>query len=293
MSEIDILKYLTNSISLFDVTLRDGLQGIDKSNLTEFNIEKKISIYNNLITKYGVKNIEIGSFVNPEILPIFNDTDKLVEYTNQKNKPNISNYVLVPNHKQLIKALASGAKNFSFIISTSNSFQLKNTNMSINSTFYEIKQMMETLRLYTNNSELFQYKTKIYISCINECPIEGKIPIENIVRDLFAINILNIDKICLSDTCGTLDNDIFLYLIKSAKNSGFDINKLSLHLHVNQNNLNEIEKIVHSALDNGITEFDVSELDTGGCSITMDKNKILPNLSYEQYYKFLTNYLMK
>ena len=45
------------------------------------------------------------------------------------------------------------------------------------------------------------------------------------------------------------------------------------------------------ALDNGINEFDVSAVNTGGCSVTMDKSDLTPNMNYEQYYRFLTNYL--
>ena len=55
----------------------------------------------------------------------------------------------------------------------------------------------------------------------------------------------------------------------------------------------EVEKIVHTAIDYGIEEFDVSNLITGGCSVTMERNNLTPNMSYEQYYKFLTNYLIK
>ena len=50
---------------------------------------------------------------------------------------------------------------------------------------------------------------------------------------------------------------------------------------------------MHTAIDYGIEEFDVSYLTTGGCSVTMDKNKLAPNMSYEQFYKYITNYLIK
>ena len=52
------------------------------------------------------------------------------------------------------------------------------------------------------------------------------------------------------------------------------------------------EKIFHKALEKGITAFDVSSLTTGGCSMTMNKSQLLPNLSYELYYGFLINYFL-
>ena len=43
--------------------------------------------------------------------------------------------------------------------------------------------------------------------------------------------------------------------------------------------------------DKNIIEFDVSMLETGGCSVTMG-SKTKPNLSYNLYYKFLCDYIM-
>ena len=104
---------------------------------------------------------------------------------------------------------------------------------------------------------------------------------------------MKFDRICLSDTCGSLTNDEFHEIIGKLYQIGADINKFTLHLHVKPDREDEVEKIMHTAIDYGIEEFDVSYLKSGGCSVTMDKNKLAPNMSYEQYYKFLTNYLLK
>ena len=85
----------------------------------------------------------------------------------------------------------------------------------------------------------------------------------------------------------------FEYIVDSCKNYGINMQKLSLHLHVKNNRESEVEKIFHKALDRKIINFDVSALDSGGCSVTMDKNKLAPNMNYVQYYKFLTNYIIK
>ena len=80
-------------------------------------------------------------------------------------------------------------------------------------------------------------------------------------------------------------------LAKSAAWFGLPSNKLSLHLHVKNGREDIVEKIIHKALDRRIIDFDVSLLETGGCSVTMNKNQIAPNLSYELYYKSLVNYI--
>jgi hypothetical protein len=132
---------------------------------------------------------------------------------------------------------------------------------------------------------------KIYVSCINNCPIEGEIKISRIIIALIKINKLNPNKICLSDTCGNLKSEDFTSIINHCKMGEIDITKFSLHLHIHPDREKEAEKIFHEALDNGINEFDVSDVNNGGCSVTMDKSDLTPNMNYEQYYRFLTNYL--
>ena len=46
-------------------------------------------------------------------------------------------------------------------------------------------------------------------------------------------------------------------------------------------------------MNNGLRSFDVSALKSGGCSVTINKSKLAPNLSYELYYKSLATYILK
>jgi len=272
----------------FDVTLRDGLQALTRTEQENFDINAKKQIYGEIINKYNPRNLEIGSCVNKKVLPIFNDTEELFNYVNMNNKSK-KHYVLIPNQEHLINAVNFGVRNFSFITSVSNSFQHKNTRMTLNQTYSNLIIMMK----YLDNLQGENLNVKLYVSCINECPIDGKIHTHNIVSELFSLSLLKFNKICLSDTCGSLTNDEFVDIIEDTKKVGIDTKKFSLHLHVKPEREDEVEKIFHTALDYGIDEFDVSDLKTGGCSVTMDKNRLAPNLSYEQYYKFLTTYLMK
>jgi hypothetical protein len=69
------------------------------------------------------------------------------------------------------------------------------------------------------------------------------------------------------------------------------ISRLSLHLHVANNNEKEVADILQTSFRNGIHRFDVSVLETGGCSVTMDKSKRMPNLSYDLFYESLAKYI--
>lgn len=282
------------NVKAFDVTLRDGLQGMSREEQMNIKSIDKINLYLYIKNKYSPPNMEIGSIVSNKIFPIFEDSSQLFNYienfqtedSSQENNYNfINNYILIPNENKFKEVNGFiGLNCFSFITSVSESFQMKNTKMTLNETFRQINRMTNLLN--DNN------KIKVYVSCINECPIEGKIPILNIVSELFALSTLKIDKICLSDTCGTLTNLEFIDIIENTKKLGINTKKFTLHLHINPENEDEAEKIFHSAINYGIEEFDVSSLKYGGCSVTIDKNKLASNMSYEQYYKFLTTYLL-
>jgi len=283
----------------FDVTLRDGIQSLnlDNKNLENFSLEKKIEIYDFILENYKPKNIEIGSIVNNRILPIFKDTEQLFNYV--ESYKNINNYVLIPNENKLLTAMSYGVKNFAFITSVSNSFQKKNTKMNLDESYDSLKNMMSILDECSSRDQnrhiyddSFQYNVKLYVSCINECPIEGKMNTSIIVDMLHKLSELNPNKICLSDTCGTLDIIDFRQIVNGIKNKGLKTSLFSLHLHINPNKEEKAEEIVYYALDNKINEFDVSLLNFGGCSVTMDQNKLLPNMTYKQYYRFLSNYII-
>lgn len=275
---------LLNKIKLFDVSLRDGLQGLSAVEQRNLKFYHKKNIYNEIVREYKPDSVEVGSFVSPIVLPVFSDTKELLEYANKSN-PSIPHYVVVPNNDYLIKALASGSTSFSFLTSASNSFQLKNTKMTLYDNMVNLNRMMTTLALTGNT-----YNTRIYLSCVNECPIEGKISNASVIGELFALSTLQPNKVCISDTCGTLSCDDFVEIIEGIKKVGINTSILSLHLHIKPKRTIEVERIVHKALDYGIDEFDVSVLETGGCSVTMEQKKLTPNLSYKLMADFISNY---
>ena len=287
----------------FDVSLRDGLQSLPKDISQSFDFSKKVELYNFIRKTYMPKNIEMGSIVSEKVLPIFADSIELYKLCQQNhngivegnriNKNNryfsvINNWLLIPNEVYYEKTLFNAiCPNMSFITSVSESFQQKNTKMTINqsiSNIVNILQRIDDCDYYCNPL------TKIYVSCINECPIEGKIPLDKIVKYISFLSTLKTDTICLSDTCGTLTAYDFTSLVRKLILNNIPLSKISLHLHVRDEQVTE--DIILTALNYGITNFDVSMLSTGGCSVTMDRSKIASNLSYDLYYKSLAKWIL-
>lgn len=267
------------NIKLFDVSLRDGLQCLKKI----YTLSEKKDLFHKILQKYSPDNIEIGSIVSPKKIPQMNNSLQLFKYSQKLNIKNV--YMLTPNLKSTQIALDNNVKNFSLITSVSNDFQLKNINKTLLETKDELKDMVKLIKSKDTD------KIKLYISCINECPIQGRIN-NKLIMDELDYYIENykdvIDEICLSDTCGTLFFcDIVAILDYINKYYGESIiNKISLHLH--KNNVDDnLTNIINYAQLLGVHKFDVSCLESGGCSMTIDKNKLNNNLHYDDIKKIL------
>jgi len=284
---------------IFDVTLRDGLQSLSKEEQETFvktqGFNSKLEIFADIINTHNPNNIEIGSLCSEKVLPIFKDSvelyKKIYKYQFMDSFHNIAMdnpWLLVVNENHFRKIHENGAyANLSFITSVSESFQKKNTRMTIKESIQGIANMLQTIDDFR---EIYYPSVKLYVSCINECPIEGKLSKEHVVKNLVPLFSMGLDKICLSDTCGTLDHIEFDEIIKELLVNNISLNKLGLHLHVKDEE--NVEKIIHKALDYGIMDFDVSTLKSGGCSVTIEKSKLAPNLSYELYYKSVINWFI-
>ena len=282
-----------------DVSLRDGLQGLSKDEQLNYHLFKKMDIYNEIVENHFPKSLEVGSIVSTSLYPVFKDTIDIHKCIDLEEKntlyhtnTNIDKYVFIPSYEKFCESIKHNCfHNFSFVSSASNLFLFKNIRQDFNRNYEELSQIAYLLdNLYSKKD---QYKTKLYMSCINECPISGKLNNMNIVEQLLQINHLKFDMICLSDTCGTLEPDDFEFIVDKCNELGLPYSKLGLHLHVKTDREVIVEDIIHKALERKIVDFDVSILETGGCSVTIKKENLSPNLSYELYYKSLVNYIIK
>jgi isopropylmalate/homocitrate/citramalate synthase len=269
---------------LFDVTLRDGIQNADP---LKWTTDRKKEVLRNIASTENPVRMEVGSLVSSKILPILSDSLQLYQHaekTLSKNETEI--YMLIPSLTRLSTALNYNIANMSFITSVSNAFQQKNTNRTIE----ETKQ--ELLQIDTIVNDTTTIRKKLYISCIGDCPIIGKQDMDYVLREVMMYhNNYRFDELCLSDTCGTLTFEDYEYLLDGLLLCGVPASKISLHLHVSDNNLANIRCILWYSFDKNVNKFDVSMLETGGCSVTMNKERLHPNLSYDLFYRILDQYI--
>ncbi len=273
---------------LFDVSLRDGIQGLDPY---VWNTEKKKELFLSIFNKEIPSKIEVGSLVSEKVLPIMGDSIDIYNYVTDFLKIKnycVNPYMLVPNAKKLRQGLNYGINRFSFITSVSENFQKKNTKMTLREIKDELAKMDNML--LTDSMREKKY-SKLYISCIDECPIRGKIPVSHIVNEIIEYNKnYSFDELCLSDTCGSLEFEDFHRIID--KISPFvPLSKISLHLHDSGKNPENLYDILFFCFNNRINKFDVSTVETGGCNVSMNGRNNLPNLNYEAFYRILDKYI--
>ena len=89
-------------VTIREVGLRDGLQSIARTLPTAQKLQWIESAY-----VAGIREIEVGSFVPPKLLPQLADTAELVAFA--KTLPGLVVSVLVPNLKGLERACLAGA----------------------------------------------------------------------------------------------------------------------------------------------------------------------------------------
>ena len=269
-----------NSLKLFDVTLRDGLQSLKKV----YSLAEKSEILRNIIVNRHPSAIEVGSIVSPKILPQMEQSIELfheAQFINIILPRPIDLYMLTPNLKSVNIASDYDIKNFSFITSVSNDFQKKNTNKNLTEIKNEIELMMKRVTLIKDS------KVKLYISCITDCPISGRIDNQKIINEILHYYYAydEISELCLSDTCGTMEFNNFKTIIDELLKRNVDFNKISLHLHSQENKQN-VKDIIIYGMKSGIYRFDVSDMpEIGGCTVTLDNPS--GNLSYDDVKRCL------
>lgn len=234
-----------------DVTARDGLQSLNN----RLSINQKTKLIQDL-SKCKFLEIEVGSLINPKVMPKMKDS--LNVYKNTLNN-NYKSYLLAGNKKSMEDINNKKIKYFSLFSSTSDTFNLSNINTSVLGSFIRFRQMLEML----DNRNYHHIKG--YISCIGECPFKGEIPIERTLQVIEDFMEIGVDEICLADTIGTLEPDKLELILNEVTNM-YDPNLFSLHFHTDNKYSNDIwKKNLDVSLKKGIFKFDTSLLGIGGC----------------------------
>ena len=274
--------FARHGIRLFDVTMRDGLQSVKHF----IPLEKKKEMVIDLLAQHNFDSIEIGSLVSKKAMPQMSTSIELFEFTKDyiwdSGYLNPRIFMLVPpKFERFAQAHELGVRHVSIMSSVSDAFQKKNVRQNTAQTHSTINNALKTLHFSS---------AKVYLSCVDECPVsKEKMQVERIidcVKDYVFMS--EVTEVCLSDTMGTLKWWKFLAILERLSGCNIPMKKISMHLHLpNNKDYDNISRIVYAALQSGITNIDVSDIETGGCNMTLEDNQLHGNMTYDVLEKVI------
>jgi hydroxymethylglutaryl-CoA lyase len=244
MSDIDVL--------VSEVGPRDGLQSIDTIMSTS---DKKKWI--KAEAEAGVREIEVGSFVPPKLLPQMADTSEIVEYA--KSLPNLTVVALVPNFMGAKNAIDAGVDKMCLPLSVSETHSQANLRKTHDEVLEEIRKITEYLNTLDKNK---RPEFEGNLSTAFGCTIEGKVSEKDVISLAVKMMELGCDEVGLSDTTGYANPAQIKRLIRLLKQEVGANNLSSMHLH-NTRGLGLANAL--ASLEEGITSLDSSLGGIGGC----------------------------
>jgi hydroxymethylglutaryl-CoA lyase len=236
-------------VTVREVGLRDGLQSIARTLPSAQKMQWIQGAYN-----AGIREIEVGSFVPPKLLPQLADTAELVAFA--KTLPGLVVSVLVPNLKGAERAMDSGADWMLLPLSASHAHSLANLRKAPDDVVTEIAAMVEARRARGSGIRI-----EVGMSTSLGCTIQGRVGVEEVLRLIKAVVALGVDRVGLADTVGYADPRQVGELFTKAREVAGD--KLGCgHFH-DTRGLGLAN--VMAALQAGETRFDACLAGIGGC----------------------------
>ena len=234
-----------SEVFVCEVGPRDGLQNARHLMPTE---AKKAWIA--ALAAAGLREIEVGSFVPPKLIPAMADTAEVVSFA--RSLPEIKVVALAPNLKGFQRALEAGAHKVTFPVSASRLHSESNVRMTP-------EQMVEEVRKCAQHPHP-GVEIEGAVSTAFGCTMQGAVPEEDVVRIAAALAEF-CDCVALADTVGYANPAQIRRLFRKVKNQVGE--KLeAAHLH-NTRGLGLANAL--AAYEEGVRHFDSSMGGLGGC----------------------------
>jgi hydroxymethylglutaryl-CoA lyase len=174
------------AVHICEVGPRDGLQNAHHLMPTEAKKEWLAAL-----AGAGLREIEVGSFVPPKLIPAMADTGEIVAFA--KTLPGVKVVALAPNLKGFQRALEAGAHKVTFPVSASHAHSVSNVRMTPD-------QMVEEVR----RCALFPHpgvEIEGAVATAFGCTLQGQVDENEVVR--IAAELAGFcDSVALADTVG-------------------------------------------------------------------------------------------
>jgi hydroxymethylglutaryl-CoA lyase len=241
------MKITVDTVKIVEVGPRDGLQNEKVTIPTQAKID-----YITALGDAGLRVIEAGAFVSPKWVPQMADTAEV--YREIPKDPGVEYPVLVPNMRGLERAIESGVTSIAVFTASSESFNKRNINMSIEESFENYAPVVARARAEG-------MRVRGYVSTAFGCPYEGDVPPEKVLEVSARLLDLGCYEISIGDTIG-VGTPLQVQGVIGVLLQVIPASKLAMHFHDTRGTAlaNTL-----AALEMNIATFDASSGGLGGC----------------------------
>jgi hydroxymethylglutaryl-CoA lyase len=238
-------------VIISEVGPRDGLQSIKQAMPTAAK-----HAWIRALAGAGLREIEVGSFVSPKLLPQMADTGEVVREA--VRLPGVTVLALVPNLKGAQRAVEAGTPRLTMPVSASRAHSQKNIGMSPEEA---VEQVRQVAALRDSLPAGQRPGVEVGISTAFGCTMEGPVAEDWVMRLAGLLAQAGADSIGLSDTTGYGNPaQVRRMFLRLRRELGDKAGGAHLHNTRGQGLANVV-----AALDAGVTTFDSSQGGLGGC----------------------------
>ena len=258
---------MTSEIKLIECP-RDAMQGIKRFIATERKVH-----YLNQLLKVGYHTIDFGSFVSPKAIPQMRDTAEVLagldlSATRSKLLAIVANSRGANDAAQFDEISYLG-----YPFSVSETFQLRNTNATIEESLDRVKRIQE---ICVRSNKILV----IYLSMGFGNPYGDPWNVEIVQRWVDILADMHIKIMALSDTIGVSTPESIDYLFSNLIPPYPDV-EFGAHLHTTPTTWYEK---MHAAYKSGCKRYDAAIRGYGGCP--MAKDDLTGNMATENVLDF-------
>ena len=249
---------------------RDAMQG-----LHEFIETDVKAAYINQLLRVGFHTLDCGSFVSPKAIPQMRDTREVLA---QLDLSNTATKLLAIIANERGAAEAADFQEITYLgypFSVSETFQLRNTNATIQESVERVKAIQEIC--VQKNKQLV-----LYISMGFGNPYGDAWNAEVVMDWVDKLSKLDIKIFSLSDTVGVSNPQSISYLFSNLI-PAYPHLEIGAHLHTQPHNWREK---IHAAYTNGCQRFDAAMKGFGGCP--MAKDDLTGNMATENLVAYFS-----
>lgn len=236
-------------IIVSEVGLRDGLQSLSTIMPTAAKLAWMDAVYG-----AGIRCMEVGSFVNPKLLPGMADVRDVIAHA--KTLQGLHTIALVPNLKGATAAFECGPSEVVIPISISKAHSQSNVRRSPEQMLSELDEIVQL-----RNQSAPDTRILVGLTTAFGCTLQGHVPAEDVLQVAEGALARGADGCAVGDTVGYANPEQVDQMIGMLRRAIGD-RLVGAHFH-NTRGLGLANTLV--ALNHGIVRHDSSLAGLGGC----------------------------